>query len=300
MDWSSRVRSAELASKVMDPYEAVKKFIPRRGVIAFAGMVGTAIPKEVPVALSRYSKETSEEEGMRTPTSPLEKSPEEEVLTTYKKRTRKELGHTYAKPSFVELRDDGSGIFKTIQCKNERAAYLIDRFLGFNLVPTTVIRMLDGKEGSMQKFIPGAKTGSETKHKTLQKEQIKKRMLAMRVFDVIIQNTDRNSGNYLIKKDQVWAIDHGLTCGEGEAIRVSPDAYELDRWLDGGDYPDDVVEKLENFQKWTEGRGILLELLAELLGKEKAEKLIQRMEAVAKMVVMKKKPDASSMAEVMT
>jgi len=57
---SSRVKSESLISRVLDPYEVVEKCIPRTGIIAFAGMAGTALPKEVPKALSNYISNTGE------------------------------------------------------------------------------------------------------------------------------------------------------------------------------------------------------------------------------------------------
>lgn len=56
-----RVLSRYLREKIIDPVEAVKRYMPRRGVIAFGGMAGTAIPKEIPRALSKYIGESGEE-----------------------------------------------------------------------------------------------------------------------------------------------------------------------------------------------------------------------------------------------
>jgi len=60
VDIYSRVKSESLISRILDPYEVVEKHIPRTGVIAFAGMAGTALPKEVPKALSNYISKTGE------------------------------------------------------------------------------------------------------------------------------------------------------------------------------------------------------------------------------------------------
>lgn len=56
----SRVKSEPLRSKILNPYEVVEKHIPRTGIVAFAGMAGTALPKEVPKALSEYISKTGE------------------------------------------------------------------------------------------------------------------------------------------------------------------------------------------------------------------------------------------------
>ena len=72
-------------------------------------------------------------------------SPEEEVLTSREKTKSSELSGGCNKTIFVELKDDGAGVFKPkdgekkgirygveagTYYKRERAAYLVDRFLG--------------------------------------------------------------------------------------------------------------------------------------------------------------------------
>jgi len=57
VDLEHRVRSRELRDKILDPLEAVRRHMPRKGVVAFGGMAGTSIPKEIPRALSRYVEE---------------------------------------------------------------------------------------------------------------------------------------------------------------------------------------------------------------------------------------------------
>jgi len=50
-----RIRNKDLERKIMDPVEAIK-FIPKRGVLAFAGMAGTAYPKVIPRVLAERVK----------------------------------------------------------------------------------------------------------------------------------------------------------------------------------------------------------------------------------------------------
>ncbi|MEM1545670.1 MAG: acetyl-CoA hydrolase/transferase C-terminal domain-containing protein [Candidatus Methanomethylicia archaeon] len=56
----SRVECESLRSRILDPYEVVEKYIPKTGIIAFAGMAGTSLPKEVPKALHDYISKTGE------------------------------------------------------------------------------------------------------------------------------------------------------------------------------------------------------------------------------------------------
>jgi|OSPMetMinimDraft_2_1075162.scaffolds.fasta_scaffold00468_5 acyl-CoA hydrolase len=54
-----RIRDKDLEGKIVDPMEAVN-FIPKRGVLAFAGMAGTAYPKVIPRALAERVKNDKE------------------------------------------------------------------------------------------------------------------------------------------------------------------------------------------------------------------------------------------------
>lgn len=84
---------------------------------------------------------------------------------------------------------------------HERAAYIVDTMLNLKLVPATVIRVVDGKVVSAQKWVYGERPSNNTPP-----------LLAM--FDYIIGNTDRHYGNWLIKKSgRVWAIDNALSFG---------------------------------------------------------------------------------------
>lgn len=50
---TDRIRAKSLRSKVMDASEAVERFVPERGSIAFSCMGGSSLAKEVPEALGR-------------------------------------------------------------------------------------------------------------------------------------------------------------------------------------------------------------------------------------------------------
>src|SRR3989344_5468369 len=128
----------------------------------------------------------------------------------------------------VKIKDDGSGVFKPYSnhylysleekegnINRERAVFLIDRSLGFNLVPPTIVRCkknANGEEekGSFQEFITDSTTASGFDTKKVQQINNNDRY-AIAVLDVIIANNDRCSANFLIKGEKIYAIDHGLS-----------------------------------------------------------------------------------------
>jgi hypothetical protein len=114
------------------------------------------------------------------------------------------------KPKIVSLACQVKGILKVKQrhpssdYRAEIGAYRIDKLLGFNFVPPTVLRMYqDGKKekkSSLQYFMSQAQ----------QVENSYKKNTKLLVFDYILHNTDRNIGNIMMYNGKEIAIDHGL------------------------------------------------------------------------------------------
>ncbi len=94
---------------------------------------------------------------------------------------------------------------------NELAAYRLDRLLGLNMVPLTVVREIDGKTYSVQLFYPVHLRFAEA-DLTKAKDYLL-RGNDLRVFDYLVANLDRLpeiGHNLLIGKDErAVAIDHG-------------------------------------------------------------------------------------------
>lgn len=96
----------------------------------------------------------------------ITENPVEVILSLREKELERQLGGGVNITTYIKLRDNGAGVFKPKNGENksydtsgsffkrERASYLVDKFLGFNLVPPTVIREIDGQIGSVQEFIP--------------------------------------------------------------------------------------------------------------------------------------------------
>lgn len=96
--------------------------------------------------------------------------------------------------------------------KYEVAAYELDKLLGLGMVPVTVERYFDGKEGSVQLWVENAMTEKERKAKQMEPPDPadwNRQIAKVRVFDNLIYNIDRNLGNVMITSDwKIYMIDH--------------------------------------------------------------------------------------------
>ncbi len=223
--------------------------------------------------------------------SPLE-TPEERVLETWETQDSRRLGGGINESFFVQLKDDGFGIFKPgageMPClrkgvekgtyfRRERAAYLVDRFLGFDLVPPTVIREIDGDQGSFQKYVRNSKTMSEFGREEIKSPEMQEQLAKLWIFDYIIYNLDRHKGNFLIRNGKVHAIDNGLSFAKGKLRRNYGKFWDIP-------VPDEVKRKFEKFFSWEEGQAILKSMLSELLSEEEAEACMGRIDKIGKFV----------------
>lgn len=213
---------------------------------------------------------------------------QEDILSTRDKKNKRELGADSANVVlFVELEDDGSAIYKPVSgeqpylrhgieagtyYQRERAAYLVDRFLGLGLVPPTVIRELDGEIGSLQQFIPET-TGSWG----VDLSQLQEDLYQLWVFDYIIWNTDRHAGNLLFQGNKLFAIDHGLSFGS-ECRMFMRHFYDIAA-------PKQLVGLLEQFLKDDKSKKILQELLEELLSEDEVKACVRRIEHIGSKLI---------------
>jgi len=105
--------------------------------------------------------------------------------------------------------------------RREVAAWLLSEYLGWRLVPPTVLRD-DGPfgEGSLQLFVPA---DFEQHYFTLyeQRPDLHEQLKTICVFDILVNNTDRKSGHCLLGLDgRVYAIDNGLCFAADYKLRT--------------------------------------------------------------------------------
>jgi len=113
------------------------------------------------------------------------------------------------------LWDYATGLYR-----REVAVYVVSEFLGWDLVPETVVRD-DGPfgPGSLQRFVPAH--FEEHYFTMLERPELHDCLKAICVFDLLVNNGDRKSGHCLHGEDgRVWAIDHGLCLHEEPKLRT--------------------------------------------------------------------------------
>jgi len=96
------------------------------------------------------------------------------------------------------------------QYKREVAAYLIDKILGWNIVPETKLVKVKGQEGSAQKWIKSAVHVRNVIDDFVAKLN-EDSSWKIGLFDFIIGNDDRHSGNSMwdAENNKIIAIDNG-------------------------------------------------------------------------------------------
>jgi len=123
----------------------------------------------------------------------------------------KPVGVGVNKAQFVKFENGIEGVWKSADGEvanagKEVAAYRVDQELGFNIVPVTVPRSLNGVEGTVQLRVTDLQRGRVMVH-ALERHLPED----LELFDMVIGHSDRvsNSGNWLRTRDgKVIAIDH--------------------------------------------------------------------------------------------
>jgi len=254
---------------------------------------------DVPVEAGLLKRDIIEKKFRRTPD--FLRTPDEEVLESGRHERKENLIGGSNEVICVKISDDGSAIFKpkdgeydfsrssgaekgTLYMR-ERAAYLVDRFLGFKLVPPTTIREIDGRIGSAQQFIPDAQPFYEIPGNKY--ELYNNELNRLWFLDYLIWNTDRHGNNLLEKKNldgerSIHAIDNGLSfSGKRDFSSMGPYLHKS--------VPPDVSENIRAIIDDREKKDLLRELLLELLPENDVEAFFARVEALGRDLSQHKK-----------
>lgn len=99
----------------------------------------------------------------------------------------------------------------------ERAAFIIDRALGFNHVPETILRDGPFGIGMVQQWIDIDEDVDLENFFRLNDSQLRE----VALFDAVINNTDRKIGHLIPEKGgHLYICDHGVTFHEEDKLRT--------------------------------------------------------------------------------
>jgi hypothetical protein len=148
----------------------------------------------------------------------------EEILRHGEIIASKEIGQGITKPLKVTLLHEGrqlDAVWKPLdrygdptgleRYEAEVAAYRLSRHLDLDMVPPTVPRRIDGRQGSVQMWVHGYKQAAKVENPPAGDwlADWTQAVARMRFFDELIDNPDRHAANYLVGEDwNVVLIDH--------------------------------------------------------------------------------------------
>ncbi len=165
--------------------------------------VQTAVPATPPVWVGH---EAAIEEALRT--SRVERIEDLKVGVTKPKRAYFAAGGAVASATWKPLKPGIiSGYWESY--KSEIAAYELDKLLGLQMVPPAVEREIRGEKGAAILWLDDAKEWKKNEPVTGPEPGWSRQASRMKLFDQLIANIDRNSGNLMY--DSVWhllLIDH--------------------------------------------------------------------------------------------
>jgi hypothetical protein len=118
---------------------------------------------------------------------------------------------------------------------SEIAAYEVNQILGLNNLPPTVLRTIDGKEGTLQLWAEQTMPDRQRAKDNILPPEVRswnKQKSDMDVFDNLINNTDRNQTNILIDENwQMILIDHTRSFARDESLYEPEEVTDCSRGL---------------------------------------------------------------------
>jgi len=154
----------------------------------------------------------------------------------------------------------------------ERAAYLLDRELGLNMVPVAVIREVKRREGAVVEWIDDASHVKDAPKRPTgpQAAELARQKAVMRLFDALIFNSDRNQSNYLVGDEdwRLYLIDHSRAFRE---VGTLPEPFQESR----ARLSRDLYQRLEALDE-----GPLMELMEGLISQGQVRKMLERRDKI--------------------
>ena len=147
----------------------------------------------------------------------------------------------------------------------EYAAYLVSDYLGFDLVPLTILRDGPYGRGMVQQWVDIDESIDLAKFFATDHPQLR----SMALFDAIINNTDRKIGHLLpLDEKTLFGCDHGVTFHTDDKLRTV-----LWQWADEPFTPEEIA-LLEKAQLSLAGE--LGQLLSPLLTVQEIQETTRR------------------------
>jgi hypothetical protein len=116
--------------------------------------------------------------------------------------------------------------------KAEIAAYKLDQLLGLGMVPPVVEREIDGKTGAAVYWIENMKPWETLNGPAGPQPEWSHQLSRMRLFDLLVANTDRNKGNLGYDADwHLFLIDHSRAFTDKKDLKGLAQPAYVDRAL---------------------------------------------------------------------
>lgn len=140
--------------------------------------------------------------------------------------------------------------------KSEIAAYELDKLLNLNMIPITIERKVNGLSGAAILWLDGVRSWEQIL--PLPKPAFwPMRLVAMKMFDCLVGNTDRNKGNMLV--DEAWnlyLIDHSRAFVNERRLPPASVFQNVDRALWDRMLALDEASLQQHLGQWLDSRQI--------------------------------------------
>ena len=176
----------------------------------------------------------------------------EKILLEGEVLKKEAIGHGVTRPVRLLLEHEGQkirAVWKPIHplrhgemesYQAEIAAYRLSRALGLDMVPPTVERRIGRNFGSVQLWIEQVVPYTDLRNTQSAESRWPLQFARMQFFDHLIDNPDRNSGNFLIDREsgRLYLIDHSRALNfAGRGRNREKGAPPISRSVPGGSSP---------------------------------------------------------------